>query len=63
VPRGSYTEYHRFPEIAFASLKEVHYQSELAFRSGNINEKYSIEYNLKITETEKVLGALIRSMK
>ena len=61
--RESQAEYHRFLEIAFGSLRERHYQLGLSKRLG-----YSDEYDIsncesKIVETEKVLGALLRSMR
>jgi len=61
--RESQAEYLRFLEIAFGSLREVHYQLGLSKRLG-----YSDEHNIscceaKIVETEKVLGALFRSMR
>ena len=61
--RESQTEYLRFLEIAFGSLKEMHYQFSLACRLGYIEESEMNEYEIKIVETEKVLGALIRSLR
>ena len=61
--RESQTEYLRFLEIAFASLREVHYQLGLAIRLGFVKESVASECNLKLTETEKVLGALARSIR
>jgi len=61
--RKSQTEYLRFLEIAFASLREVHYQFGLAVRLGYINKTIENECNLKMEEAEKVIGALIRSFK
>lgn len=60
--RESETEYLRFLEIAFASLRELHYQFNLAKRLGYINTDDTKD-ELKIVETEKVLGALIRSIR
>ena len=61
--RESQAEYLRFLEIAFGSLRELHYQLGLSKRQG-----YSDEHNIsncesKILEAEKVLGALLRSMR
>ena len=61
--RGSQAEYLHFLEIAFSSLRELHYQFGLSMQLG-----YSAEYDIfgcdsKILETEKVLGALIRSIR
>jgi four helix bundle protein len=61
--RESQNEYLRFLEIAFASLKELHYQYSLACRLGYVEKLEINEYELKIIETEKVLGALIRALR
>lgn len=60
--RESQTEYARFLEIAFGSLREVHYQLTLSERLGYLTEPRS-EYKLKLVEAEKVLSGLIRSMR
>ena len=52
--RGSQTEYLRFLEIAFGSLRELHYQFSLAKRLGYIKTDTSC-FDLKLIETEKVL--------
>ena len=61
--RSTETEYLRFLEIAFGSLRELHYQIGLSRRLG-----YSIASGIesieeKIIETEKVLNGLIRSLR
>lgn len=61
--RESQVEYHRFLEIAFGSLKELHYQFTLACRLGYIKGNDTEMGDLKLIETEKVLGALMRSMR
>lgn len=64
--RESQTEYLRFLEISFGSLKELHYQFNLAFRLGyleNFDKTVISEIEAKILETEKVLGALLRAMR
>lgn len=61
--RESQAEYLRFLEIAFASLKELHYQFDLSQRLGYINKPENIDFEAKLTEAEKVLGALLRSMR
>jgi len=61
--RESQSEYHRFLEIAFGSLRELHYQFGLAVRLGYIKNQNVNEFELKFFETEKVLGALIRKMR
>lgn len=61
--RSSKVEYHRFLELAFGSLRELSYQYGLSIRLGYISEGDNaiIACKLKITETEKVLAALLRS--
>jgi len=62
--RESQNEYVRFLEIAFGSLRELHYQFGLACRLNFVKELKEIEViNIKFDETEKVLGALIRSLR
>lgn len=61
--RESQTEYLRFLEIAFGSLRELHYQFDLAKRLGYFDEYDISNCESKIVETEKVLGALLRSMR
>lgn len=61
--RESQIEYHRFLEIAFGSLKELHYQFELACKLGYVCENDETLSIIKLTETEKVLGALLRSLR
>jgi len=61
--RESQTEYLRFLEIAFGSLKELHYQFDLSKRLGYVDEYNISGCESKIVETEKVLGALLRSMR
>src|SRR4030042_1222187 len=61
--RESQVEYLRFLEIAFGSLRELHYQFSLARRLGFFAERNGSVLELKIVETEKVLNALIRSLR
>ena len=60
--RSSQAEYLRFLDIAFGSLRELHYQITLAGKLEYIPETTIKELELKMFETEKVLGALIRSL-
>lgn len=60
--RESQTEYFRFLEIAFSSLGELHYQFDLTKRLGYF-EGVTSNCESKIIETEKVLGALLISMR
>ena len=61
--RESQVEYLRFLEIAFASLRELHYQFGLARRLGYLDKLEDSKCDLKMMEAEKVLGALLRSMR
>lgn len=61
--RKSQSEYLHFLEIAFGSLRELHYQFGLSKRLGYLDEYDIPVCGPKIMETEKVLGALIRSMR
>ncbi len=61
--RESQSEYLRFLEIAFGSLREVHYQYELSEKLGYINGSDITLCEEKIIEAEKVLSALLRSMR
>lgn len=61
--RESQIEYLRFLEIAFGSLRELHYQFGLAGRLGYIQEMNIAECDLKMVETEKVMAALMRSLR
>ena len=60
--RESQAEYFRFLEIAFGSLRELHYQYSLSKRLGYL-EHVLPGLDSKMQETEKVLGALVRSMR
>ena len=61
--RESQVEYQRFLEIAFSSLRELHYQFGLAKRLGYLDKTNVSDCNIKLLEAEKVLGALMRSMR
>ena len=61
--RESQTEYLRFLEIAFGSLRELHYQFGLSKRLGYLDGIDIPNCESIIEETEKVLGALLRSMR
>ena len=61
--RESQPEYLRFLEIAFGSLRELHYQFGLAKRLGYIAGSGISECDVKMVETGKVLGALLRAMR
>ena len=61
--RESQSEYFRFLEIAFGSLRELHYQFGLSERLGYLDKCEDSTCEKKIIETEKVLSALLRSMR
>ena len=61
--RESQAEYLRFLEIAFGSLRELNYQCSLASRLDYFEGETSMALLSKISEAEKVLGALIRSLR
>lgn len=59
--RETEQEYLRFLEISFSSLRELKYQISLALRLGFCRDIKKVE--AKLIETEKVLSALIRSLR
>ena len=61
--RESQIEYLRFLEIAFGSLRELDYQYSLAKRLGYARDEGALNFESKMIETQKVLGALIRSLR
>jgi len=61
--RESQSEYLRFLEIAFSSLRELQYQYGLACRLGYVKESNATECKTKLEEAEKVIAALIRSIR
>jgi four helix bundle protein len=61
--RSTETEYLRFLEIAFGSLRELHYQVALSRRLGYSTDTEIQSVEEKIVETEKVLNGLIRSLR
>jgi four helix bundle protein len=61
--RTSQTEYLRFLDLVYGSLKELHYQFGLALRLGYVKTEAANPCELKIIEAEKVLSSLIRSLR
>ncbi len=61
--RETQAEYVRFLQIAFGSLRERRYQVDLARRLGFCNGQDASQCEQMILETEKVLNALIRTMR
>ncbi len=61
--RTTETEYLRFLEIAYASARELEYQSSLALRLGYLQPGDTDKLSDLCVETSKVLGGLIRSLR
>ena len=62
--RESRTEYLRFLEIAFGSLRELHYQFSLSKRLNYCKSTDTSEFESKMLETEeKVLSSLMKSLR
>lgn len=61
--RESQSEYLRFLEIAFGSLRELHYQHGLAQKLDFIKKGNGGNCESKILEAQKVIGALIRTLR
>lgn len=61
--RNSRVEYLRFLEIAYGSLRELGYQADLAQRLGLAAQSDWTSLVTKIEEAQKVLAALIRSIR
>jgi four helix bundle protein len=61
--RDSETEYLRFLNIAFGSLRELHYQMNFSKRLGFLVNEDSYLLELKLVETEKVLNGLICALR
>lgn len=59
--RESQIEYRRFLDMAFGSLRELHYQFGLSYRLGYIEDQIVEIYDKKFVEAEKILGALVRT--
>ena len=61
--RATQTEYLRFLDIAFGSVREVEYRASLACRLGYLSDSDFQSLNNLCNETLKVLGSLIRSLR
>jgi len=61
--RDSQVEYLRFLNMAFGSLRELHYQIGLSKRLGFLCNQDTALIEPKIVETEKVLNGLIRALR
>ena len=58
--RETEKEYVRFLDMAFSSLRQLHYQFSLAYRLGYIESKSAEAH---VQRTDKVLCSLIRSRR
>ncbi|MGA6826342.1 four helix bundle protein [Nitrospira sp. NS4] len=61
--RDSEAEYLRFLNIAFGSLRELHYQLNLSQRLCFLRDEDSSPLETRTIETEKVLNGLIRALR
>jgi four helix bundle protein len=61
--RDSEAEYLRFLNIAFGSLRELHYQLDLSKRLGFLPDEDLSLLEPTVVETEKVLNGLIRALR
>ena len=61
--RDSQPDYLRFLQIAYGSLKELHYQLDLSIRLGFLEKHDFSLVEPEIIETEKVLNGLLRSIR
>jgi four helix bundle protein len=61
--RDSEADYLRFLNIAFGSLRELHYQLNLSKRLSFLRNVDSSLLEPKVVETEKVLNGLIRALR
>jgi four helix bundle protein len=61
--RDSEAEYLRFLNIAFGSLRELHYQLCLSKRLCFLRNEDVLLLEPKVVETEKVLNGLIRALR
>ena len=61
--RDSEAEYLRFLNIAFGSLRELHYQLNLSKRLRFLRNEDSSLLETKVVETEKVLNGFIRALR
>jgi len=61
--RDTQADYVRFLNMAFGSLRELHYQLSLSKRLGFLSDEDLSIIEPKVTETEKVLNSLIKALR
>ena len=61
--RSGEKDFLRFLEVAFGSLRELSYQLDLSCRLEYITPANFEEVDILSTETQKILGALIRKIR
>ena len=61
--RNSGSDYIRFLDMAYGSVREVEYQASLAHRLGYLTPEVNASLHDACVETSKVLGGLIRSLR
>ena len=61
--RDSEADYLRFLNVAFGSLRELHYQLNLSKRLGYLLNEDAALLQAKVVETEKVVNGLIRALR
>ena len=61
--RNSESDYLRFLDMAYGSVREVEYQASLARKLGYLAAGAYASLRDRSVETSKVLGALIRSLR
>ena len=61
--RDSEADYLRFLNIAFGSLRELHYQLHLSKHVGFLPNENSSLLEPKVVETKKVFNGLIRALR
>lgn len=61
--RNTESDFLRFLDIAFGSLRELRYQFSLASRLGYLATENVATGDSKLDETEKVLASLIRTIR
>lgn len=61
--RNTSSDYIRFLDIAYGSVRELEYQISLALRLGFLTRESSVDLENKCIETAKVLNGLIRSLR